>query len=276
MNKREMLFVKTVISFLSVLSVVVPTTLYGEDTSIESSSSDPKKIEEKIDRGLSLALEAIMACGGYHTEVENIGHQNPAKTDNKEDGEYSDGDSDFNIEGDKHDRTYRQVNKVHNRLITEFGKILNEKNKMISQSPIPKPIHYTIRVEADRPWTRTGVSLKQNDIVRIYCKGKVMPGGFEMVYKNTSCLAEGYHFTRGNFTVLPDARYMAVIGKIGNRDAFYIGSEREFVSYVNGSLYLGINDLNKSIYTGEPINKRSVYWKDNSGYYEADIYVYRE
>lgn len=275
MNKRKMLFVKTVISSLSVLSVVLPATLYGEDTSIESSSSDPKKIEEKIDRGLSLALEAI-SIAGYHTEAENIGHQNPAKTDNKEDGEFFDGEADFNIEGDKQESTYRQVNKVHNRLITEFGKILNEKDNKKSQASIPMPIHYAIKVKANRPWTRTGVSLKQDDIVRIYCKGKVMPGSFEYRYKNTSCLAEGYHFTRSNFTVLPNARYMAAIGKIGNRDAFYIGRGREFVSYVDGPLYLGINDLSKSEYTGKPINKRSVYWKDNTGDYQADVYVYRK
>ena len=102
-----------------------------------------------------------------------------------------------------------------------------------------------------------------------------MPGKFEYRYKNTSCLAGGYHFTRGNFTVLPNARYMAAIGKIGNRDAFYIGSGREFVSNVDGPLYLGINDLKKSIYTGVPINQNSIYWKDNTGYFEADIYVYR-
>ena len=275
MNKREMLFFKTVISFLSVLSVVLPATLYGNDALVEGSSSNSKKIEEKINRGLSLALESISIAEG-HTEEKNLESKKPVKTNSKEDGEFFNGETNFNIEGDKQGSTYRQVNKVHNRLITEFGEILNEKHHNKPQVSIPKPIHYTIKVKADRPWTRTGVSLKQNDIVRIYCKGKVMPGAFEYRYKNTSCLAEGYHFTRGNFTVLPDERYMATIGKIGSRDAFYIGNAREFVSYVDGPLYLGINDLTKSIYTGEPINKRSVYWKDNTGCYEADVYVYRK
>jgi len=271
MCKGKMFSIKTVIASLFLLSVVISATLYGEDTLTESPPSDAEKIDQKIDRGLGLALEAIKIAG-HDTEADNICHQNSAETDNK--GSL-DEEADFNIEGNKQEGTYRQSNKVHNRLITEFGKALKDNKNKISQPSISKPIHYAIKIPANRPWTRTGVTLKQDDIVRIYCKGKVMPGDFEYRYKNTSCLADGYHFTRDNFTVLPGARYMAAIGKIGDMDAFYIGSGREFVSYVDGPLHLGINDLKKSVYTGEPIGKRSVYWKDNNGYYEADIYVYR-
>jgi len=270
MNKREMLFVKTAISFLSVLSVVLPATLYSEDTSIESSSSDPKKIEEKINRGLSLALEAI-SIAENHRAVKNIEANSSLDTEVNQRGRLSEENVRINIEDRIAEKPYKKSSVIHNPLITEPIKIQKEKHSKENQPLTPK--HYTIKIPANKPWTRTGVTLKVNDIVRIYCTGKVMPGSFEMVCKNTSCLADGYHFTRGNFTVLPDERYMAAIGKIGNKDAFYIGSEREFKSYVNGHLYLGINDLKKSVYTGKPIN--SIYWKDNSGYYEADIYVYR-
>ncbi|KHE90228.1 MAG: hypothetical protein SCABRO_04042 [Candidatus Scalindua brodae] len=55
-----------------------------------------------------------------------------------------------------------------------------------------------------------------------------------------------------------------------------MGSGREFVSYVDGPLHLGVNDLSRSAYTGEPVNKRSIYWKDNTGYFDADVYIYRK
>lgn len=277
MNKRKKLSIKTMISSSFVLSAIlsISAALYGADAIKEDSLSDSKKFKEKIERGLSLALEAINIAED-HKETEDIGHRNIPKADNKEDREFFDGDTDSNIEGNKQASAYRQVDTVHNRLIAEFDKVLNEKDIRKPQVSMPKPTHYTIKIPGNRPWKKTGIYLKKNDIVRIICKGKVMPGGFEMVYKNTSCQAEGYHFARGSFTILPDARYMAALGKVGNRDAFYIGSGREFVSYVNGHLYLGINDLCKSVYTGEPVNKRSIYWKDNTGGFEADIYVHRK
>jgi len=268
MSKRKILFIKTVIASLFVSLAPLSTMLYGGEALIEGSSVEAKRIEEKINRGLSLALEAI-SIAEDHAEEKNIYTKSPIKTNYKKKGN-------FKIVSGNKEIAHKQKSKVHNLLITEFEKILNKKNNKRSHVSAPKPIHYVIKVEANKPWTRTGVSLKQNDVVKIYCNGKVMPGDFEIVYKNTSCMASGYHFTRNNFTVLPKARYMAAIGRIGNQDAFYIGSGREFKSYVDGPLYLGINELNKSIYTGQPINKRSIYWKDNTGYFEADIYVYRK
>ena len=250
MFKRRISIIETVIVLLL---VTLSTALYGKDE-VKGFSSESKQIEEKIDRGIGLALEAI-SIAGNHSAVKDI-------------------ETNCSIEDRIAERPYKESSVIHNPLITEPIKIQKKKHSKENQPLTPK--HYTIKIPANKPWTRTGVSLKVNDIVRIYCTGKVMPGSFEMVCKNTSCLADGYRFTRGNFTVLPDERYMAAIGKIGNKDAFYIGSEREFVSYVDGPLYLGINDLKKSVYTGEPINKRSIYWKDNIGFFEADIYVYRK
>lgn len=106
------------------------------------------------------------------------------------------------------ERPYQTVSKS-NRINNKRGNI---------DLKYSAPIHYTVKIPANRPWIKTKIYLKKNDIVRIYCKGKVMPGAFEYRYKNTSCLAEGYHFTRSNFTVLPNANYMAAIGKIGNRE----------------------------------------------------------
>lgn len=250
------------------LLATLSTALYGKDVVKEDSSSESKLIEEKINRGLSLALEAI-SIAEDHTEEENAESKKPGKTLDKKEGN-------FKTDSGRKEIAHKQKSKVHNLLISEFEKISKEKNKEKPQVSVPKPIHYAFKVEANRPWTRTNIYLKENDVVRIFCKGKVMPGDFEYRYKNTSCLAEGYHFTRDNFTVLPNARYMAAIGKISNNDAFYIGSGREFVSYVDGPLYLGINDLSRSAYTGDPVNKRSIYWKDNTGHFEVDIYVYRK
>lgn len=273
MSKSKMLFIKTVISFLFVLSAVLPTTLYGNDSLTGNSSPEPKQIKEKIDRGLDLALEAI-SIAGNHTAVKDTEINSFLDTEVTQKGGLYEENVNINTEDRVAEKPYKKTSGIHNPLITEPIKIQKKKHSKKIQVSIPK--HYTIKIPANRPWTRTGVSLKVNDIVRIYCKGKVMPGAFEYRYKNTSCLAGGYHFTRGNFTVLPNANYMAAIGKIGNWDAFCIGRGREFVSYVDGPLYLGINDLTKSEYTGKPINRKSVYWKDNSGYYEADVYVYRK
>jgi hypothetical protein len=239
MFKTRRLIVETVVFLL--LATLLIAFYGGEDEVRADFLPEPGKVDEKIDRGLDLALEAIRIAGN-HKGVEGV--------------------------------ETNKTSEMYNPLIIEPIKIQKKKHNKKIQNLTSK--HYTIKIPANKPWTRTGVSLKQDDIVRINCKGKVMPGSFEYRYKNTSCLAEGYHFTRDNFTVLPNARYMAAIGKIGNKDAFYIGSGREFVSYVDGPLYLGINELDKSIYTGEPINKRSIYWKDNTGYFEADIYIYRK
>ena len=270
MLERRMPIIETVVFlFLATLS----TTFYGEDAVKEDSLSESRKIEEKIDKGIGLALEAI-SIAENHKEVkgaETNGFLD--KEVNQRDG-FTEENVNINIEERTAEKPYKKSSVIHNALITEPIKIQKKKHSKESQPLTPK--HYTFKIPANKPWTRTGVSLKVNDIVRIYCTGKVMPGSFEMVCKNTSCLADGYRFTRGNFTVLPDERYMAAIGRTGNNDAFYIGREREFVSYVDGPLYLGINDLKKSVYTGEPINKRSIYWKDNIGFFEADIYVYRK
>jgi hypothetical protein len=266
-SKIKMLFIKTVISSSFVSFSVLQTTLYSDDTLIEGPSFKAERIEEKINRGLSLALEAISIAEG-HAEEKNIDTKGPIKTNYKKKGN-------FKIVSDNKEIAHKQKSNVHNLIITEFEKILNKKNNKRSQVSAPKPIHYAIRVEANRPWTRTRINLRQGDRLLIKATGKIMPGKFEHFLKQTSCTPKGYEFWRGDHTVLHNANYMAAIGKIGNRDAFYIGSAREFVSYVNGPLFLGINDLKKSVYTGEPIKKRSVYWKDNTGYFEVDIYVYR-
>ncbi|MBS1258461.1 MAG: hypothetical protein MAG551_01520 [Candidatus Scalindua arabica] len=269
MLKTGRLIVKTV-GFL-LLATLLIAFYSGEDMVSADSLTESGKVDKKIDNGLNLALEAIRIAGN-HKEVK--GKTTVSSIDNEID--QNEGFSEKNTDHDVEDKIAERPKKtaeMHNPLITEPIKIQKKHREKIRT---PAPIHYAVKIPANKPWTKTNVYLKENDIVKIHCKGKVMPGDFEYRYKNTSCLADGYHFTRNNFTVLANARYMAAIGKIGNRDAFYIGSGRELVSYVNGPLYLGINDLNKSVYTGEPIKKRSVYWKDNTGYFEADIYVYRK
>ena len=271
MLERRMLIVKTVV-FL--LLAALSTALYGDEDAVKDNSSpESKLIEEKIDRGLGLALDAI-SIAGNHIAEKDTDTNSFLDTEINQNGGLYEGNVNIKLEDRVAVKPYKKKFKIHNPLITEPIKIQKKKHSKKVQSLIPK--HFTIKILANRPWTKTNIYLKENDIVKIYCKGKIMPGAFEYRYKNTSCLAEGYHFMRGDFTLLSNARYMASIGKIGNRGAFYIGSGREFVSYVYGPLYLGINELNKSIYTGEPINKRSIYWKDNTGYYEADVYVYRE
>ena len=270
MFKTKRLIVETVVFLL--LATLLIAFYGGEDKARADSLPEPGKADQKIDNGLNLALEAIRIAGN-HKGVE--GKTTVSSIDNEIDQNegFSEKNTDHDVEDKIAERPYKKTAEMHNPLITEPIKI---KKKHRGKYRDPAPTHYAVKIPANKPWTRTGVSLKQNDVVKIYCNGKVMPGGFEHRYNGTSCLAEGYHFTRDNFTVLPNARYMAAIGKISNQDAFYVGSEKEFKSYVNGSLYLGINDLKKSIYTGKPINKSSIYWKDNIGYFEADIYVYRE
>ena len=256
------------------LLATLSTALYGKDVVKGNSSSESKLIEGKIDRGLSLALEAINIAGN-NNEIKDAETNILSEKEDKLSDKFPEKEVNVDLEEAASTEKYnKEIPEIYNPLTTEPIKIQRENHNIEKKPLIPK--YYTTKVKANIPWTKTNIYLKENDIVRIYCKGKVMPGAFEYRYKNTSCLAEGYHFTRDNFTVLPNARYMAAIGKISNQDAFYVGSEKEFKSYVNGSLYLGINELNKSIYTGKPINKRSIYWKDNIGYFEADIYVYRE
>ena len=254
------------------LLATLSTALYGKDVVKENSSSGSKLIDGKINRGLSLALVAINIARN-NNEIKDVETNVLSEKEDKQSDKFPGKElkTDIGAATEKHNKV---IPEIHNPLTTEPIKIRRKKHDIEKKPLMPK--YYTTKVKADKPWTKTNVYLKKNNIVKIYCKGKVMPGSFEYRYKNTSCLAEGYHFTRDNFTVLPNARYMSAIGKINNQDAFYVGSEKEFKSYVNGPLYLGINELKKSVYTGKPINKKSIYWKDNIGYFEADIYVYRK
>ena len=267
---RRISLIIEIVIFL--LLATLSTALYGKD-GVKDFSPKSKQIEEKIDRGLSLALEAIGIVGN-HKEMKVAETNNFLYTEVNQKSELYKENVNINSEDRVPEKPYKKYPGTHNPLITEQIKIKKKKHSKRIQTLIPK--HFTIKILANRLWTKTNIYLKENDVVRIFCKGKVMPGAFEYRYKNTSCSAEGYHFTRDNFTVLPNARYMAAIAKIGNLDAFYVGSNKEFKSYANGQLYLGINELKKSIYTNKPINKRSIYWKDNTGHFEADIYVYRE
>jgi hypothetical protein len=225
--------------------------------------SDELTVEEKKNLGLEkLRRFSRNGEGNEDKEVEELAPTIKQKVQKEKliDVPREDTNSDtVELQTDMKIRASKERLKSNNSGCNEVRERIN-KNK----SQITIPTHYAIKISANKPWTRTNVYLKENDIVRISCNGKVMPGAFEMVYNNTSCSAEGYHFTRDNFTVLPYARYMAAIGKISNQDAFYVGNEKEFKSYVNGQLYLGLNDLKK------------IYWKDNSGYYLADVYVYRK
>jgi hypothetical protein len=271
MFKTRRLIVETVVFLL--LATLLITFYGGENKARADSLPEPGKFDEKIENGLNLALEAIRIAGN-HKEVK--GKTTVSSIDNEIDQNegFPEKNTDPDVEDKIAERPYKKTAEMHNPLITEHIKI---KKKHREKHRASAPIHYAVKIPANKPWTWTGVSLKQNDVVKIYCNGKVMPGKFEHFLKQTSCTPKGFAFWRGDCTVLHNTNYMAAIGKIGSdRDAFYIGSGREFVSYVDGPLYLGINELNKSIYTGVSINKRSIYWKDNTGYFEADIYVYRK
>jgi len=112
----------------------------------------------------------------------------------------------------------------------------------------------TVTVNANSPWTDTGIEVRRNQEVRFRASGKVRwgpsrsdgPGG-----------EGGNHYNAGR--PLPDRPAASLIGRIGDRDdVFFVGDDSGVIrARDSGRLYLGVNDD---------------YLLDNSGSFRVTVY----
>jgi len=97
----------------------------------------------------------------------------------------------------------------------------------------------TIRVNSQLRWTDTGITVRQGDIIRFQTSGQIQ------LSDNSSDMAGSAGST--NRRMAPDSPISnvfagALIGRIGNFQAFPIGDQAQITAPVSGRLYLGVND----------------------------------
>lgn len=100
-----------------------------------------------------------------------------------------------------------------------------------------------ITVNANTPWTDTGITVKKGDRVSFSTSGQVQvaPGG-NAEYTANPDGSGSLNVARGNHPV-PAMAPGGLIAKVGNSAPFPIGSNSQAITMpVNGRLYLGVND----------------------------------
>jgi hypothetical protein len=107
-----------------------------------------------------------------------------------------------------------------------------------------------IRVDANRQWTDTGITVRRGERWLFNSTGNVM-------------LAEGISAGVNGTTAVSSANYTArgvpagtLIGRVGNSAPFVIGSQTELTMPANGRLMLGVNDD---------------HYQDNTGYFTVGV-----
>jgi hypothetical protein len=108
-----------------------------------------------------------------------------------------------------------------------------------------------VRVEANRPWTDTGITVKKGDRVAFRATGQIqwVPGQTAGPDGNDAGRRPDYPVT-----AMPVGGF---IGKVGNSAPFPIGSNTQpIVMPADGRLMLGVNDND---------------WSDNSGFFSVVV-----
>lgn len=107
-----------------------------------------------------------------------------------------------------------------------------------------------IRVEANRDWTDTGITVRRGERLVVNPTGNINVG------PGLSAGVNGTSATSSNNYPVKSAAAGTLIGRVGNGAAFVIGSQTEVTIPANGRLYLGVNDDN---------------FGDNNGFFSVGI-----
>jgi len=100
----------------------------------------------------------------------------------------------------------------------------------------------SITVVANRPWTDTGIAVRQGDRLTFSSSGQIrVAAGSAPEAVATVDGAGAFQGAHGGYPV-PSAPVGALIGRIGNSAAFGIGSQGVITAPASGRLYLGVND----------------------------------
>jgi hypothetical protein len=96
----------------------------------------------------------------------------------------------------------------------------------------------SVLVSAAQPWTDTGRSYKAGEVLQIVTTGEIRFGRGD----SQRATSAGNDDVRNNRFPVPALPVGALIGRIGNGQAFAIGSNTTLTIPTTGRLFLGIND----------------------------------
>ena len=114
-----------------------------------------------------------------------------------------------------------------------------------------------IRVNANQPWTDSGLTVRAGDTISIDTQGTVRISGNRNDLAGAGGTLSG---RREADSLLPNQPAGALIARIGNSGPLFIGNRRSVRAPFGGRLYLGVNDD---------------YLEDNSGDFQVSVSVQR-
>lgn len=117
---------------------------------------------------------------------------------------------------------------------------------------------FTAKVPATQPWTDTTIDLGAGDEITITANGEVIDDINN--HPDRTFTPDGEPDLEGEHSGDPhrDINHAALIGKVGDGEAFFVGSDHAFTAADAGRLHLGINDGR---------------FDDNAGAYDAVVTV---
>jgi len=111
----------------------------------------------------------------------------------------------------------------------------------------------TITVGGDRQWVDTGINVNPGDSVTISANGQI-----RVARDGGTMTASGTQSGRTEGATIPSAPVGALVARVGNTPAMFIGETRTFRTARGGRLYLGVNDN---------------YFDDNTGQFNVTVDV---
>jgi hypothetical protein len=96
-----------------------------------------------------------------------------------------------------------------------------------------------ITVQANQPWTSTGITVKKGQRINLMTSGEVQLSGDVNDIANANGSKTGRTIANG---LLQNGAAGALVGKIGNGAAFGVGGAPYILAPADGLLYLGVND----------------------------------
>lgn len=110
------------------------------------------------------------------------------------------------------------------------------------------------------PWMSTGIHLEQGQVVKIEASSMVVIDQQGLVSKISSPTGSEYCSDQNLACTLSDARWGALIGRIGAGEPFSIGNNSQFTVPSTGDLFLGVNDIREK-------------FSDNQGSYKVIVSI---
>jgi hypothetical protein len=137
--------------------------------------------------------------------------------------------------------TFDQLDANNDGVVTqrEFAANSAVAEREATRRPATRQAAQTVFVDAQTRWTATGIQVNQGDLITFDARGIVQlssdPG-------DTAIAAGAYSRRQASGAPLPDALAGALIGRIGNGQAFGVGDQRQITAPASGELFLGVND----------------------------------